>query len=106
MDILFWTVMSIPTMIGLFHGVAWIHFKHHSAPVHFILKNVFGVLNFMHNAWTMTIIGLEPPKEMTTTARLKKWKDLNPNESFLNKWRWWVGHTVCENLNKSDPEHC
>lgn len=96
-------------MLFLFMVIAKIHYRWHNKYLHAILGTIFSVLNFITNAWTVSIIGLELPKwndkEYPTTKRMKRWKKLEP-DSRINKWRIKFSTWVCKTLNKWDPGHC
>ena len=99
------TLLSIPFMLFLFMLFAKIHYKYHNKVLHAVLGVIFSVLNFLTNAWTVSIIGLQLPKQATTTARLKEWKQLSPDTN-LNKWRIAFATKICQILNRYDPNHC
>jgi len=103
------TLVSIPFMLFLFMAIAKFHYSHHNKLMHIVLGTIFSVLNFLTNAWTISIVGLELPKwkdkEFPTTLRMKRWKKLEP-DSKLNRWRLKFANWVCKIVSKYDPEHC
>jgi len=103
------TILSIPVMLALFMVVAKIHYSMHNKVIHAVLGTIFSVLNFLTNAWTISIIGLELPKwhkrEFPTTLRMKRWKKLKP-DSALKRWRIGFAERVCKIVSKYDPGHC
>jgi len=103
------TILSIPVMLVLFMIMAKIHYSMHNKILHFVLGTIFSVLNFLTNAWTISIVGLELPKwhkkEFPTTLRMKRWKKLDP-DSKLNRWRIGFATKICKIVSKYDPGHC
>jgi hypothetical protein len=76
-----------------------------------ILKYPFSIMNFANNVYVMTIVCLDPPRETTTTARMKRYKEKYGNVtsyelSHLERWRLKVAVTLCRLASIPDPGHC
>ena len=84
----------------------WIYYKTgEKTAVRFILGLIYSPQNFVVNCTAISLIGLEIPREMTTTSRLKRWQR-EGGGSRLKDWRVLFATSVCRILNKSDPGHC
>ena len=87
-----------------------LHHKYHTKLLHTILAIIFQPQNFIVNTVAISLIGWEVPnwqvKEYVTTARMHRWKTLDPTSSKLNSWRFIFATKLCEQLNKYDAGHC
>jgi len=108
-NLLVWLIenplLSIPIVMVEFAVCYWLYYRLGEHP---ILKIIFGVWfqpqNFIVNTVAMSIICLDPPRETTTTARLKRYKYMVP-ENWLDEWRVTVADTIGHFLNRWDPGH-
>ncbi len=109
-DLFTWLVtnplLSVVALAAQFIIVMRLHQKYHNKYLHAILGAWFIPQDMVVNVIAFTIIGLEFPKEFLVTARMKRWKKLNPNDSDLNVYRTHVANGICNLLNKYDMGHC
>jgi len=85
-----------------------IHHKTKNEVLHKILAIFFIPQDLVANFVFITLVGLELPKpgEWLVTARMKRWKTIDPTEGKLKWWRHTFATKLCEQLNKYDAGHC
>ena len=106
-------LQALVVLIVEFCAMYWLYYKTNKNKV---LKVVFGTLfqpqNFVFNMVGMTLIGLELPRESACTKRAKRWKahcgatHTGINTRWARQWRVYFATTICNILNKFDPNHC
>jgi hypothetical protein len=107
---IWWTILIPYLLFSLtyVYYCAVIKMKSVWSELHWIIKTlmiphvVVGfILDIAVNVIIGTVLGLEIPKELLFTARLKRWR------LYEDGWRETLAIWICEKgLNPIDPEHC
>ena len=114
MDYFIWLVahpvLAFFLLLAQFILFAILHNQAHNKVMHIILSIIFTPQNFIVNTIAISIVGLELPKwkekEFITTARMQRWKTIDPGEDRLGFWRHHFANQLCSILNRFHAGHC
>lgn len=102
-------LLSLLILFVQFVVIMKIHHKAHNKLLHTLLSIWFIPQDIVVNMAFCTIVGLELPEEWLVTARMKRWKKLDPTgnaKSGIKRWRHRFATKLCNMLNKYDAGHC
>ena len=108
-DLLGWMashpILSVIALLAQFFLVMKLHHSYHTKWLPRIPGLWFLPRDFVVNVVAMSVLGLDPPRELTVTARLQRWKML-PSDTMLDRWRIRIAWEACAIINKADIGHC
>lgn len=114
-DLLAWIIehpfLSIGVLLAEFFVMYRIYYSlDEPSWMRYTVAPFFSPQNAVFNIFCMTLIGLDPPREFTTTERLKRW---NNGDAFdvpiIGDAVWWWRRLLYRIIstigNQADPEH-
>lgn len=104
-------VLSLLCLFGAFVIVIEIKTEFENTRYYPLLKVVFGVPFLIANClvnWLLSPLFFDLPASPVelVTARMVRYKKLNPHGSRLNEWRIGFAIWLCRHLNRRDAGHC